>query len=48
MSLPLIAQAVDRVHELPVPAYVIGLASFLIFVVLMMGLLAFGKGRPHT
>ncbi len=48
MSSSLITLAVERTHELPVPAYVIGLASFLIFCVLMMGLLMFGKGRPHT
>lgn len=48
MSLSLVTLAADRARDLPVPAEVIGLLAFVIFVVLMMGLLAFGKGRPHT
>ena len=48
MSLSLVALAVDRERDLPVPAYVVGITAFLIFCVLMMGLLMFGKGRPHS
>ncbi len=48
MVLSLISLAADRQRDLPVPAYVVGLGSFALFCVLMMGLLMFGKGRPHT
>ena len=48
MSSPLITLAVDHKHDLPVPAYVIGLIIFLFFCVVIMGLLMFGKGRPHA
>lgn len=48
MTSSLITLAVDREHTLPVPSYVFGLGALLIFFILMMGLLMFGKGRPHT
>ena len=44
----LITLAVDREHELPMPPLVIGLLIFAFFVVVMVGLLMFGKGRPHS
>jgi hypothetical protein len=48
MSLSLITLAVDREHDLPVPPMVVGLLIFLFFCVVMLGLLMFGKGRPHA
>ena len=48
MSSSLITLAVDREHDLPMPPLVIGLLIFAVFCVVMMGLLMFGKGRPHT
>lgn len=48
MSLSLITVAVDREHDLPVPPMVIGLAIFVVFCILMLALLMFGKGRPHS
>jgi hypothetical protein len=43
-----ITLAADREHDLPMPAYVIGLLIFALFCLVMMALLMFGKGRPHT
>jgi hypothetical protein len=48
MSSSLITLATDRQHDLPLPPYVIGGLIFAFFCVVMLGLLMFGKGRPHT
>ena len=40
--------AEDRTHHLPMPPMVIGLLIFSFFCVVMLGLLMFGKGRPHA
>jgi hypothetical protein len=48
MSSSLTTLAVDREHDLPMPPMVIGLLIFLFFCVVMLGLLMFGKGRPHA
>jgi hypothetical protein len=48
MSSSLITMTVEREHELPMPPLVIGLLIFAFFCVVMMGLLIFGKGRPHA
>jgi hypothetical protein len=48
MSTSLITVAADHEHDLPVPPYVVGVLIFLLFCVVMMGLLMFGKGRPHA
>jgi hypothetical protein len=34
--------------ELPVPAEVIGLGSFILLTILLLITLAIGKGRPHS
>ncbi|MEQ4204469.1 hypothetical protein ABN028_09455 [Actinopolymorpha sp. B17G11] len=34
--------------ELPVPAEVIGLGSFVLLTVLLLITLAIGRGRPHS
>lgn len=38
----------DTVHHLPVPPEVVGLTVFLVFCILIVALLMFGKGRPHA
>jgi hypothetical protein len=43
-----ITLAQDVEHDLPVSPYVIGITIFLVFCVVMLALLAFGKGRPHA
>jgi len=48
MASSLITVAVDREHDLPVPPFVVGLLIFGLFCVLMLALLMFGKGRPHS
>jgi hypothetical protein len=48
MASTLITVAVDREHELPVPPYVVGVLIFALLCVLMLALLMFGKGRPHS
>lgn len=35
-------------RHLPAPPIVIGITVFAIFTILMIGLLMFGKGRPHA
>lgn len=34
--------------ELPVPPIVFGLGAFAILSALLLGVLMFGKGRPHS
>lgn len=34
--------------QLPVPPIVVGLGAFTIFCALILGVLMFGKGRPHS
>ncbi|MGH3471586.1 MAG: hypothetical protein ACRDPG_06025 [Nocardioidaceae bacterium] len=49
MSLTLLAAAaVEPQRHVPVPPIVMGLTAFVVLLLLMTGLLAFGKGRPHT
>ena len=40
--------AAEETHELPIPAWAIGLLTLLVLLVLLMGTLSFGKGRDHT
>ena len=47
MSLiPLAAE--EHTRDLPAPPIVYGLVAFVILLALMLGLLMFGKGRPHS
>ncbi len=48
MSLSLITLAADRQRDLPVSPWVFGVSIFAFFCILMLGLLMFGKGRPHA
>ena len=44
----LLAAETEQAAELPAPTYVIGLAALGILLVLLIAMLMFGKGRPHT
>ena len=43
-----LAQAAEETHELPVSPIVFGLGTFVLLGVLLLGVLMFGKGRPHS
>lgn len=40
--------AAEPTRDLPVPPVVFGLITFGLLLLLMVGLLMFGKGRPHS
>ncbi len=40
--------AEEKLRDLPAPPIVFGLLAFAILIVLMVGLLMFGKGRTHS
>ncbi len=40
--------AAEKLRDLPAPPIVIGLVAFAVLLVLMLGLLMFGKGRTHS
>lgn len=40
--------AEEHTRDLPAPPIVYGLVTFAILLVLMVALLMFGKGRPHS
>lgn len=44
--MSILAQGAE--HAPSVPPYVVGIVTLAIFIVLILGLLAFGKGREHT
>ena len=49
MSIPSVITTAAAQHEhLPVHPYVIGAVTFAILVVMLVALLAFGKGRDHS
>jgi hypothetical protein len=48
MSLTHLVAAEEQTRDLPLPPIVIGLITFGILLLFMVGLLMFGKGRPHT
>jgi hypothetical protein len=43
-----LAKAAEETTELPVPPIVFGLGAFALLGVLLLGVLMFGKGRPHS
>ena len=43
-----VVRAEEELRELPIDSLWVGIITLVIFVVLMLALLAFGKGRPHT
>ncbi len=40
--------AAEQTRDLPVDPIVFGLVTFVLLLTLMVGLLMFGKGRPHS
>ncbi len=48
MGSILLAAAQQAATQLPVPAEFFGLLAFLLLMSLMLALLMFGKGRPHS
>ena len=40
--------AEEKLRDLPAPPIVFGLLAFAILIILMVGLLMFGKGRTHS
>jgi hypothetical protein len=48
MAPDLTLAAEEHLRDLPAPPIVFGLVAFVILLVLMVGLLMFGKGRPHS
>ena len=42
------ALAAEESHELPASPIVFGLIAFVILGALLLGVLMFGKGRPHS
>ena len=43
-----VVRAEEELRELPIEPVWVGVITLAVFVVLMLALLAFGKGRPHT
>ncbi len=43
-----VVRAEEELRELPIEPLWIGIITLGLFVVLLVALLAFGKGRPHT
>ena len=42
------AQGAEETHELPAEPIVFGLVAFAILLALIVAVLMFGKGRPHS
>jgi len=43
-----VASGAEETHEAPVDPIVFGLVAFAILSVLIVAVLMFGKGRPHS
>ncbi|MBA2559729.1 MAG: hypothetical protein H0V07_07530 [Propionibacteriales bacterium] len=48
MSLNMFTSVEEQTRDLPAPPLVFGLIGFGLLLVLLLGLLMFGKGRPHS
>jgi hypothetical protein len=48
MSIDAALAAEEKTRELPAPPIVYGIVVFVVFVVLIVSVLMFGKGRPHS
>ena len=46
--LTAVVRAEEELRELPIDPIWVGILTLGAFVVLLMALLIFGKGRPHT
>ncbi|MDQ4085623.1 MAG: hypothetical protein M3165_07355 [Actinomycetota bacterium] len=43
-----VAQSAEETAELPADPLVFGVSGFVILAALLVGVLMFGKGRPHA
>ena len=43
-----VAQSAEESAELPADPLVFGVGAFVILLALLVGVLVFGKGRPHS
>jgi lipid-A-disaccharide synthase-like uncharacterized protein len=43
-----LADETEPLREFPLPAWLYGVIGFGILLVMLIGTLAFGKGRPHS
>ncbi|MEJ7707367.1 MAG: hypothetical protein WKF82_08900 [Nocardioidaceae bacterium] len=48
MSLNNTVVAAEELRELPADPIVFGALAFVLLMLLLLGLLMFGKGRPHS
>jgi hypothetical protein len=48
MSIDAVLAAEEKTRDFPVPPIVYGMVVFGVFVVLIVAVLMFGKGRPHS
>ncbi len=48
MSLTHLAAAEEQTRDLPASPIVFGLIAFVLLLAMLLGLLMFGKGRPHS
>ena len=48
MSADVVVSAEEKLRHHPAPPIVYGIVVFAIFVVLIVGVLMFGRGRPHS
>ena len=46
--LTTLVRAEEELRELPIEPIWVGILTLAVFVVLLLVLLVFGKGRPHT
>jgi hypothetical protein len=46
--LTTLVRAEEELRELPIEPVWVGILTLAVFVVLLLALLVFGKGRPHT
>jgi hypothetical protein len=48
MSIDAVLAAEEKTRDLPAPPIVYGIVAFAVFVILIVAVLMFGKGRPHS
>jgi len=48
MSASVILAAEEQTRDLPMPPVLFGLITMALFVAMLMSVLMFGKGRPHS
>ncbi|MBA3265055.1 MAG: hypothetical protein H0T14_01595 [Nocardioidaceae bacterium] len=48
MSANFVLAAEEELRDLPADPIVFGVLTFVILLALLLGLLMFGKGRPHS